>query len=424
LIQRRSTISTKATIIENKNDNRREVFVPVAFAMVVKSLQKLNLAESSITVSFTLVMRLLFDGVPDEVRDFLLKEGNIALRINEEPFSLDEKQEIQKTLEKKSNIYRMTWRKTAEILFDSKFDEFPFDDHKVRIKVELTSPFFEEQRTNIRWNVLNNEDRDTLLSFKNEADLLPEFNIATNASYVVFPEPERKDYPEGAIYYKPVVEYYIYLFRQPGYVVLSTAAPLFMINLATLACLAFPPDAFSDKMSIIVTLMLALFAFMPSLRSFIPKVPYLTILEYQLYFVLGIMFLVLIESITNFLLSGNTSLSSADTDVPSSPVGNVTDNSTSSGSSNEFANSVISYAVFGISISVTIFQTIYFVIRLVYTTYVKHESFITPEDYTPKKISGSAGGFNLAMWGASPTRLVVEYHPESKSGGYTKIEVK
>jgi len=390
-----STISKTLLIVDNKYDKRREIIVPVVFAIVIKSLQNLNLAESTINVSFTLILRILFKGAPDSVVEFVRER--LALRLNEEPQDMHEGSEM--TFEEKSRILRITWRKTTDITFNSKYHQFPFDEHDVKMKVELTSPYYEAEKTNIRFTVLSIDHRDTLMSFKTEADLLPEFNIATNTSYVKFPAPERKEYKGGegfTLQYKPVIEYYVHLYRQPGYVVLSTAAPMFLISLATIACLAFSATAYSDKMSIIVTLMLALFAFMPSVRTFIPKVPYLTQLEMQIYFVLGVMLLVLGEAIATYFLSLNTT--------------------------NTTLTDTITKVVFGIVVMITLIQTTYFIAKLLIMRSIV-KSYIPPKKYKETKISGSGGAFDLSLWKVEDKLVEVHFKPpEPTVAGYQQIK--
>jgi len=67
-----------------------------------------------------------------------------------------------------------------------------------------------------------------------------------------------------------------------------------------------PRDDFSDRLSAIVTLLLALFAFFPVIRSDLPKVAYLTTLEYSVYQSIGIIFLILVESLFQYCIIGDS----------------------------------------------------------------------------------------------------------------------
>jgi len=67
-----------------------------------------------------------------------------------------------------------------------------------------------------------------------------------------------------------------------------------------------PRDDFSDRLSAIVTLLLALFAFFPVIRSDLPKVAYLTTLEYSVYQSIGIIFLILVESLFQYCVIGDS----------------------------------------------------------------------------------------------------------------------
>jgi len=59
-------------------------------------------------------------------------------------------------------------------------------------------------------------------------------------------------------------------------------------------------------MSAIVTLLLALFAFFPVIRNDLPKVAFLTTLEYSVYQSIGIIFLILVESILQYCVIGDS----------------------------------------------------------------------------------------------------------------------
>jgi len=268
-------------------------------------------------------------------------------------------------LEEKTGILRVTWRKTATIPFISDFSCFPFDEHKVKIKIELTSPYFKKLTANIRFNVLSHDDPTTLMSFKKSANLLADLYIATNKSEVKFIKPEKKEYKDNTIYYRPALEYNIHLYRRPGYAVLSSLGPLLATNLASLAVLAVPSSYFTDKLTILAILLLALFTFMPSLRTLIPKVPYLTRLEGQFYVVLGIILLVMLETVTSYLVY--------------------------------FPTMIITWVIFSVSVGGTLFHAVYFIACFI-SAVVAQGRYLTPEKFEEVKRSSGGAAFDKSSW--------------------------
>jgi len=267
---------------------------------------------------------MTFNSEKKELRIILKKmtEVTFADFEEEEPSAIDEKMEQSNEKMEQSNAA-------------GKYSDFPFDENGIYLEFEI-------QNVNVgdimeKRKIIGFEIKEGELMMLKTCDLLPEFNIAINPNLTKWENDRSK------------IEYRFHLYREPNYILLSTSAPLFLINISILTALAFPPSSLAEKLSVIVTLMLALFAFMPSLRSFIPKVSYLTVVEWQLYNILGIMLLVLVEAVTNYILSETS----------------------------DAITSIIKWVIFGISIVATVGQVIYLVARWTKTK-IRNEGYLAP----------------------------------------------
>jgi len=155
----------------------------------------------------------------------------------------------------------------------------------------------------VRFNQKMPKRRSTGLYFKSTADQVPDFDIKTAPQYRDI-EIQREEKKDGAYY--PRVFFQFTLYRHPNTYICTSVIPLFLLNLCAIAVLFIPRDDFSDRMSAIVTLLLALFAFFPVIRNDLPKVAYLTTLEYSVYQSIGIIFLILVESILQYCVIGDS----------------------------------------------------------------------------------------------------------------------
>ena len=128
-----------------------------------------------------------------------------------------------------------------------------------------------------------------MLSFKKSADTLASFDIYHTDIQVTFPSEEKRT-DKMTFYYSPLVEYKIPVFRHPGSAMRTMIFPLLVTNLGTMTTLlvgygdAFPygsqatEDAFNARVNALVTILIALFAFLTFARSKLPDVPVTTIM--------------------------------------------------------------------------------------------------------------------------------------------------
>jgi len=289
-------------------------------------------------------------------------------------------------------VITFTHRDSTEVYCNPDYHDTPFDRHRVRLKFEMTSILDSNKKSKESWNYRFNcfkwpETDATQVSFKAECDRLPEFNIAANKTIVLLPmenktvdtDPERIDtlatvgqsyfqklvpgktvdevpgtparYRELYRYY-PITTFSLLIYREPESMILLSSLPLLLLNLFTISVFGLSDGEYGDKLATLVTLILALFAFLPTLRSQIPMVPYTTLLEKQIFLSVGIQALALLEAVINSQLP-------AETDDP--------------------MQLRIKYGFLGLSVGVALFNIIFF---LVY--YLKRKrafrNYINPGD--------------------------------------------
>jgi len=113
---------------------------------------------------------------------------------------------------------------------------------------------------------------------------------------------EEKTIQKGDVYvHYPVTTVNIQCYREPEYLIFSIVVPLILINLFTLTIFLLDSSDIGTKLGILVTILLALFAFTFSVRQSLPSVPYLTDLEKQIVLSLVVMFIAATETIVGFV---------------------------------------------------------------------------------------------------------------------------
>lgn len=234
-------------------------------------------------------------------------------------------------------------------MFKPEIDNFPFDIQHINLKYELSSISLEKKHSNcgrpivICFNVHRRNDVDSMLRFKNilhffltfsnsysfdrlldcriareaaqrerdanniaairqarerqygddDPNNMPDANIAYGELKIPAAQPEEK---EGCLNY-PSIWMTIPIYRQPGYVLLTTFLPLFILNLFSLSIFRVARDEErASRVGTLITLLLALFAFMPSFRQQAP-IATLTFLDVCVIGSVGIMGFVMLDSV-------------------------------------------------------------------------------------------------------------------------------
>jgi hypothetical protein len=274
----------------------KEYFLPSYLAVVLKKIDKLSITESTLTVSVTLVIRVYIQELTQEQKDFVTQ--NIRLRFNENEVKLDEDNSQKK---KGTDLFLITHRGSYEIDFEPDLKQCPYDRQTIKIKIEMTSRSNSVTGENFRFNLYkhqnmtNPSDFSTMVSFKDDIDRLPEFNIIFSSFHITF-EPEIKKMKSGhSIEYYPVEVIHFTLYREPETLLLTCVFPLVVIDFIILCIFLQDVNDLGGKLSNIITILLALFAFLPSYREQIPNVPYITALDRVIYFSVFIILVVLVD---------------------------------------------------------------------------------------------------------------------------------
>jgi len=133
-----------------------------------------------------------------------------------------------------------------------------------------------------------------------EVDFIPELNIAYGLLEPARTPPEIK-VNSGEIYF-PIVKLRIPLYREPEYVLLSACTPLLFLNLISMGIYVLDPvKAYGDRLACIITILLALFAFMPTYREQI-TVATITVMDAALFISILVLFLIMMDSVIGTFL--------------------------------------------------------------------------------------------------------------------------
>ncbi len=298
-----------------KNDNF--IFVPAYMTLLVKSLSKLDMKEESIKVSGTLILRFLLEGLPEEVLEDI--QSGVSYRLNEEPRTLNKESEGLNIKESKKPVHMvtMTYRFVEEISFTPQLRQAPFDHMAIRLKFELTSR--NVGKVKYRFNLHKCDHDRSNLVFKKNADQLAQYNICSTLNKVSIVAESKKEMDEfnqfgkdqtkktrwwrmlsnsqntlqantdkvvakPSLYdYYPIFLVEIGVYRQPLHMVITTIAPLFILQIILLGIYAQDGQDIGSKIGNIATMLLAIVAFIPSVRAEIPSASYLLFTDYLIY---------------------------------------------------------------------------------------------------------------------------------------------
>ena len=112
------------------------LFIPTYMTLLVKSLSNINMHAGTLDIKFTLIIRIKKEGVPEPILNDISRA--ILLRINEEPFSIDQNYN-NKVVKDNDNFYIVNIRDKLTIDFNVKLLSTPFDRFTIPLKIELTS---------------------------------------------------------------------------------------------------------------------------------------------------------------------------------------------------------------------------------------------------------------------------------------------
>jgi len=304
-------------IFLNEGKEVTTYYLPAYFSVLFKKFGRFDFAYGTLEVSMTLVLRVKVELLNEEERDAV---RSIKMRINEdEAITFDKETSELKELD---GFFSFTMRTTRTIDFLPTITNYPFDIHDLKIKFELTSKSVnfkppaladnplvpgkgkekeKAEKTRIfRFNCHHNPEYGIMHSFKmskdphDDVDRIPELNLAYGKISCQTPVEQKK---KGSEEYFPVVQIKIPLFREPEYVLLTSAAPLLLLNILTVASFAIDPVDYVGRIGVLSVLMLSLFALLPSIRQKIP-LPSLTSLDVYVFTTMIVILLAAIDSFT------------------------------------------------------------------------------------------------------------------------------
>jgi hypothetical protein len=256
-------------------------------ALVIKTLKEMDFKQSTVNVAFTLVLRICITGLdPEIVKE--MKE-KMEIRLNEDPiFLTNENSQIRN----KGGFLFLTARLNEDVTFQPNLRKWPFDLQEVRMKVELTSTALQDEKTTVRFNLYKHSNTNIMISFKKNVDMMPEYNLAERLT-----EAKIGQEIKGSLVYFPHVAYTIVLYREPEHMLAAMGLPLILLQLVTLGVFLFTQDEFSNRWNTIVTILVALYAFLPTLYGEIPSSSTSVLLEKLIYMALASVFMVALESV-------------------------------------------------------------------------------------------------------------------------------
>ena len=215
-------------------ESRREILLPCYVAVVMKRMRNLQELEQCCDMSTTIVMRINYGDLPQEVKEELVK--NIKFRINESEYQLSE---IVSEPKWKGSLFVTTLRMDFDRLHfvdagEENYDvwkDFPFDTPHVHLRIEMTSLTLSKFAPLKGWKVRHNlheyfgeagrpadgvprtllpDQRAkltrTMISFKAGSDAMPSFDIHHQDVRVHFPDETKKSSSGIVFRYSPLVQ--------------------------------------------------------------------------------------------------------------------------------------------------------------------------------------------------------------------------
>ncbi len=297
----------------------QSLYIPAYLAVVVKSLRNMKEEEETLDVLLTMVVRIQFKGIDEALRKECLEK--ILLRVNDVPkpeaTDLDSR---DTNLAWKGDLAMITSRINLEKhLFTSSDKEkgygqwgrFPFDHPEIFIKIEMSGhtisvpgqDFFKgfKVRYTLHEVIAKDDAYDrvrTMVSFKETTDALPAFELMLSGVGVKFPQSKRKT---KKCWYYPAVVYRVPLLRHPFPVIRNMIIPLLITNFATISTFrmrVFPPphEGFNERTATLVTILLALFAFLSAAHSALPDLPVNTFMDQVIFYSIIVTFFGLLDN--------------------------------------------------------------------------------------------------------------------------------
>lgn len=297
----------------------KELYIPTYPSVAIKRLRTLNEFERSASWTLALLLRFDFCGLPPKLNESLVE--SLILHINDTSLAIkDTEHEVRFIDPEQRSVLMLTSRVTLHnCLFTDPggssgadfvhYKDFPFDTTELHLRLDVKPVTVYKGRIfqdidvdeedmglarilhlwKIRFNLhrfvhytTSDEfahlpanacaylNKNVQLKILDLANKLPNFEILRNLASVDL-QPEARAKP----YYTPRIKLTIPIFRHPGAALRSMVFPLLSLNLGTLATLFMAANGsnYNDRLTNLITLMVALFAFLGYARRMVPEVP-------------------------------------------------------------------------------------------------------------------------------------------------------
>jgi hypothetical protein len=270
-------------------------------------LGNLNLLEMTCKIVFTLVLQLNCEGLEEEDIDYVSK--NLKLRMDNRDLEdlNSETLLVKRSGAKKAQVTSVYRSKEEAFFFYPDLSMLPFDEPQFDLKFDMQTLNYKGK--SFRFNCVYKEQligANGMIWFVDNVDRIPEYDIAITLSSISRPAEIKKTQKEFLFVHYPTSILSLKLYRHPDYLVFSVIVPLLLLNMFTLSSFGVESDDIGTKLGILVTILLALFAFTFTIRDKIPPVPYLTGLEKQILLSIGILFLAGLELTLPFFLTSDS----------------------------------------------------------------------------------------------------------------------
>ncbi|CDW83184.1 UNKNOWN [Stylonychia lemnae] len=275
--------------------NDKTILIPARTKLLLKRIKEVDMNRGICVLNYTQLVWLCCAGLPEKLVTEL--KTNLKYRVG---FDTEESFTPENSAIRESNGWiTITYRGSKELIiygdmtwvpFHLFFVEFHFELSHLEINLELdkfAKSFVDKNAWNtsekqtksfiVRFLLHENHQQNEMVGIKIDAKETANVSIAYPfiKIHIVEEQKSNKKEPEKTLNYYPAVRYEIAFYQQPGVSIISAYLPVFVLSFVGLAMFDSPVDL-ASRISNVAVLLLAYIAFIPSLRSLMPPVPYIT----------------------------------------------------------------------------------------------------------------------------------------------------
>lgn len=247
-------------------------FIPAYATLKVRSLENIDLQIGKVTLNGTIHIRIATENLGQDILESL--SNSITIRLNETTRTLSKTSEDVTICDDQSSGDKLkqimyTWRFSEQINFDADVSNSPFDQVNIPVKLEIVNRDVKD-KANFRINFHTSKRVFENVHFdKDELHRLKDFSVAYS-ELDAKPVKESKKQKEKLVYsHFPAVTFNVAVYRQPGKLFMTSILPLLVLSILMMGVI-FTAPVLGARIQAIGILLLAYFAFLPSLRRQIP----------------------------------------------------------------------------------------------------------------------------------------------------------